>query len=222
MPSPAGISTSASRAEPLRRSKLMRAPPGSRRDSTRWSLQRSDIAAIVAVGFMPLEVGQMLPSKMNRLGMSCARPQASTTDVAGSIAHLGRAQQMPAGFANERRDDRFVRAGRLQRFLGSREMKVEQPMRVFRHAIDDLRRGDAVAVLELGIEHDAVLLVGQVLGDDAPHGRVAQPLANAFVKARAPDRVVAPRIARVIETGPPVGCRPHLAPRTKPRDASVS
>ena len=27
---------------------------------------------------------------------------------------------------------------------------------------------------------------------------------------------------RVIATGPPVGCRPHFAPRTNPRDASVS
>ena len=39
----------------------------------------SDIAAIVAVGFMPLDVGQMLPSKMYRFAISCARPQASTT-----------------------------------------------------------------------------------------------------------------------------------------------
>jgi len=37
-------------------------------------VQRKDIAAIVAVGFMPLEVGQMLPSKMYRFGMSCVRP----------------------------------------------------------------------------------------------------------------------------------------------------
>ena len=28
--------------------------------------------------------------------------------------------------------------------------------------------------------------------------------------------------ALVIENGPPVGCRPHLAPRTNPREASVS
>ena len=35
---------------------------------TRLSLHHNDIAAIVAVGFMPLEVGQMLPSKINRLG----------------------------------------------------------------------------------------------------------------------------------------------------------
>jgi len=44
------------------------------RPRTSWSLQRKARAAMVAVGFMPLEVGQMLPSKMNRLGMSWARP----------------------------------------------------------------------------------------------------------------------------------------------------
>ena len=43
---------------------------------------------MVAVGFMPLEVGQMLPSKMNKLGMSCERPQASTTELPGSTPIL--------------------------------------------------------------------------------------------------------------------------------------
>ena len=70
------------------------------------------------------------------------------------------------------------------------------------------------------VEHDAVVLLRQVLGDDAPHRRVAEPLADALVEALRPrSRSRAPRIARVvIDTGPPVGCRPHLAPRTKPRD----
>ena len=43
------------------------------------------MAAMVAVGFMPLEVGQMLPSKTNKFGTSWERPQGSTTEVAGSV-----------------------------------------------------------------------------------------------------------------------------------------
>src|SRR5262249_19840539 len=55
---------------------------------TSSSLQRRARAAIVAVGFMALGVGQKLPAKMNRLGMSWARPQASTTELPGSTPIL--------------------------------------------------------------------------------------------------------------------------------------
>ena len=35
---------------------------------------------IVAVGFTPVEVTKLLPSKTKRLGMSCERPHWSTTE----------------------------------------------------------------------------------------------------------------------------------------------
>ena len=111
-------------------------------------------------------------------------------------AHLRRAEQVPAGFANQRRDHGLVRAGGFQRFLGALQMKLQQPSRVLRHAIDDLRRGDAVGVLQHRIEHDAILFVGQILGDDAPHGGVAETLAKFPMKARAPDRVCRPTDSR--------------------------
>src|SRR5947207_2126827 len=51
-------------------------------------------------------------------------------------SHLARTENMPSGFADERRDDHFARARRFERFLRAGEMKFQQPLRVLRHAID--------------------------------------------------------------------------------------
>src|SRR5262249_34314578 len=53
-----------------------------------WSLQRRARAAIVAGGVMALGGGQRLAAEMQRVGASCARPQASTTELPGSTPIL--------------------------------------------------------------------------------------------------------------------------------------
>ena len=115
------------------------ATASSRRDSINCSVKRSASAAIVAVGFMPADVGHTLPSKMNRFGTSCARPQRVDDRRRRIVAHHRRAEQVPAGRADERRDHRLVRAGGLQRLLRARLVELDQPPRVLRQPVLDLR-----------------------------------------------------------------------------------
>src|SRR5262245_48697513 len=99
---------------------------------------------------------------------------------------------MPSRLANLRRDDRLIRAGRFQRFLRPRAMKVQEPPRLIRRAVDDLWRRNSVAVGPFRVEHHAILLVGKILGDDPPHRAAAKPLPDPLVKPRTPNRIVPP------------------------------
>src|SRR6185369_379673 len=75
-------------------------------------------------------------------------------------------------------------------------MEREQPIGVFRHAVDDFGRGDAVGIFQYWIEHNAVVMIRQVFGDNAPHGTVTESFANAVVKTGPPNRILfAPGIA---------------------------
>ena len=78
IPSPAGMSWSAStreaRAGLVVEEGAHAATACSRRLAISASVLRSASAAIVAVGFIPADVGHVLPSKTNRFGMSCVRP----------------------------------------------------------------------------------------------------------------------------------------------------
>ena len=58
------------------------------------------------------------------------------------------------------------------------------------YAIHDFRRRNAVRVLQLRIEHNPILLFGQIFADDAPHRGMAEPFPQVGVKVGAPDRII--------------------------------
>src|SRR2546430_5078402 len=74
-------------------------------------------------------------------------------------------------------------------------MKFQQSLRVLRHAVEELRRGNAIGIFQRWVEYDTVFFLRQILSDDAPHGGVTEALAKVAVEVRSPDRIVAPRIA---------------------------
>src|ERR1043166_6105751 len=74
-------------------------------------------------------------------------------------------------------------------------MELEQSARVFGHAIDQLRGRKPVRIFPNRIEFDAVPGLWQILGNDSPHGGVAQAFEKILMELPAPDRIVlAPRI----------------------------
>src|SRR5262245_58701583 len=101
---------------------------------------------------------------------------------------------MPARLSNDGRRDRLVRARGFERFLCPSQVELQEAVRVLRHLVKDLWSGDAVRVLEDRIENDAVLLVGKVFGNDAPHRGVAEASPETLVEALPPDGIISPGV----------------------------
>ena len=76
---------------------------------------------------------------------------------------------------------------------------MEQTTGVLRHAINDLRRRNAIRIPKNRIEHDSVFFFRQILANDSPHGRMAQAFAKFLVKIGSPDRMVTPRIPEAVQ-----------------------
>ena len=112
------------------------------------------------------------------------------------------------------------RAGRSHCLLGAIKMEVDHPAGCCRSSC---RSAWAQAIpslsVSVGIEHDPVALVRQILGNDAPLERAAEDLAGCC------DEGWRPRLPQAACRHRPLACQAgrrsgitcHFAPRTKPR-----
>ena len=141
---------------------------------------------MVEVGFTPPEVTKMLPSTMNRFFTSWQRPQPFTTERSGSVAHARGAEQMPAAVQDRALHADIRRAGGRQDLLRARDAVVHHAQRVLADRVIDLRRGDAVPILQHRIERDPVVLLRQVLADRRQADAAADQFAEGAVMALAP------------------------------------
>src|SRR5260370_29269564 len=135
---------------------------------------------MVEVGFTPPDVTTTLPSTTNRFFTSWDRPHSFTTERSGSTpirAVPSRCQAI---------DTDIGRPGGGKNFPGPCNAVFEHARAVLADRIVDARRRDAMAVLEDGIERDAVVLLRQVLADRRQAEPVAIKPAERGVVARPP------------------------------------
>src|SRR5450631_4609468 len=104
----------------------------------------------------------------------------------GVYAHPRRPKQMPAAIQDRTIDADIGRPGGGKNFPGPCNAVFEHSRAVLADRVVDARRGDAVAVLEDGIERDAVMLLRQVLADRRQAEPVAVEPAERGVVARPP------------------------------------
>src|SRR4051794_9269555 len=78
------------------------------------------------------------------------------------------------------------RAGSLENLPAARQAMVHHLPAVRADRVVDLRCRNAVAVLQYGIERDAVVLLGQILADRGDREAMAVELAKHAVVIRAP------------------------------------
>src|SRR5215216_3435464 len=101
-------------------------------------------------------------------------------------AHPRRAEQMPTtpGYRVVDADVGSTRG--FENLAAARQSMLHHLSAVLTERVIDLRRGDAVAVLQHGIEGDAVVLLGQILADRRdPEAMTVEPAEDA-VMIRAP------------------------------------
>src|SRR4051812_39564681 len=104
----------------------------------------------------------------------------------GIGAHPRGAEQMPAAPGNWIVHADIGGTGGFKNFPAARQSMVHHLPAVGADRVIDLRRRDAVAVLQHGIERDAVVLLGQVLADRGHPETMAVELAEHTVMVRTP------------------------------------
>ena len=139
---------------------------------------------------MPADVGHTLPSKTYRLGTSCVRPWASTTELAGSVPiSVVPSRCQPVARMNGATTVEVAPAAISDSC--ARAWWNSTSRREFSDSLySSLAPAIAVLVGADRVQHDAVGLLRQVLGDDAPHRRVPEPAAHRVLEALAPDLVL--------------------------------
>ena len=83
-------------------------------------------------------------------------------------AHASGAHQMPAAVTHQRSYRHVDGARGAHGLCGAFEVKIDQSLGVLGVFVDELGRGDAVAVGQGVVQHDAIGLIWQVLRDDSP------------------------------------------------------
>ena len=102
------------------------------------------------------------------------------------VAHPRRPQQMPPRRAHGHLLVQLARARGAQRLRGAIGVEAQHAPRVLRDRVLHARRRQPVGVRERVVEHDAVGLVGQVLGEDAPAHRPPHEPAHPLGMSLAP------------------------------------
>src|SRR5579859_7723132 len=93
---------------------------------------------------------------------------------------------MPAAPGNRRIGADVGGAGRFQDLAAPRQPVLHHLPRVLANGVVDPRRRDSVAVLQHGVERDAIMLLRQILADRGDREPVAIELAEDAVMVRAP------------------------------------
>src|SRR5258705_3102529 len=101
-------------------------------------------------------------------------------------AHPRRAEQMPAAPGNRIVHADIGGTSGFKNLPAARQSMVHHLPAVLADGVIDPRRRDSVAVLQHGIERDAVVLLGQVLADRGHRETMAVELAEHAVMIRAP------------------------------------
>ena len=142
------------------------------------------MAWMVEVGFTPPPVTKTEPSMTKRLRTSWLRPHSLTTEVAGLVPM----RQVPSRWVVEdfARDGGGVGAGFAHEFGGTGDTVLHHGGGVGADGVVDARGGDAVAVLQVRIERDAVVFFRQVIAGNADMGAAVVVAAHGGVVAFAP------------------------------------
>src|SRR3954454_5148946 len=104
----------------------------------------------------------------------------------GIGAHPRGAEQMPAAPGNWIVHADIGGTGSFKNLPAARQSVVHHLPAVLTERVIDLRRWDSVAVLQHGIERDAVVLLGQVLADRGHPETMAVEFAEHAVMVRTP------------------------------------
>src|SRR6185437_5224888 len=104
----------------------------------------------------------------------------------GIGAHPRGAEQMPAAPGDRVVAADIGRAGGFENLSPARQSMIHHLPAVLADRVVDLRRGNAVAVLQHGIERDAVVLLGQVFADRGDREAMAVEPAKHAVMIRPP------------------------------------
>ena len=121
---------------------------------------------MVDVGLTAPAVTNTLPSTMNRFLTSCACPDPVTTLLPGS-SPCGLCPSGASPSAQQGNGIDGVGAGGLEDLGSVGDAVVEHLPAVVAESVAYLWGGDAVAVGEIRVERDLVVLFGQVFADDA-------------------------------------------------------